>query len=207
VKNRKWVDALAPLGLAAMILGACGPWAAHANAAMSLGALDLVEFVKFMSRAGLTYIVRELFYLPLLAAAVSLSLWSACQLETWGFRLASIGVAALLTLAALPPYPYVLGAYRSPEDRLSFWMSAAAFGLVLLAAGAARHIPRRVAALTLMALALGGAAPAVWQFIRLSGPLSALYGAPVQVGWGLIVTVVGSLLLAASGALGFKSRG
>jgi len=88
------------------------------HAAMSLGALDLAEFVKFMARAGLTGIVREWFYLPLLAAAVGLSLWrpAGClRLES-----SALGVAALLTLTALPPYPYVLSAFRSPEDRLPF---------------------------------------------------------------------------------------
>lgn len=186
-----------------MIVGGYGPWVAHANAAMSLGALDLAEFVKFMARAGLTGVVREWFYLPLLAAAVGLSLWAARRLPA-GLRVAVLGVAALLTLTALPPYPYVLGAFRSPEDRLPFWMSAAALGLTLAAACAGRRIPARVAAAALVMLALVGVIPAVWQLMRLSEPLARLYGSPMQSGWGVVATVAGGLLLVAGALLDLK---
>lgn len=187
-------------GLAAMVVGAWGPWVAHRNAGMALGVPDLVEFVKFMQRAGLTAVVREWFYLPLLAAAVGTALWSARRLQASRWKWPVIGAAALLPLVALPPYPALLEAYRSPEDHLSFWLSMAAWGWIAAASRLGRRLPRRLAAAVLVVLGLGSSAATIWQFVQLSRPLAELYGAPLQIGWGLIVTAAGSGLLAA-GAL------
>jgi hypothetical protein len=184
------------LGLAAMIVGAWGPWVAHANAGMALGVSDLVEFVKFMQRAGLTAIGREWFYLPLLAAALGLSLGARQRFAVSDFRFWVVsGAAILAALEPLPPYPFVFTAYQSPEDRTLFWMSVIALGLVVAALGAGNRLPRRTVARLITALAVCSVPPAVWQFVQLRGPLAELYGAPVQAGWGLIVTVAGSLLV------------
>lgn len=198
----EWPAGLVVMGLAAMIIGAWGPWVAHANAAMSLGALDLAEFVKFMQRAALTGVMREWFCLPLVSAAVGLALWiRKVQFLNFYHRLAGVLGAAAWTLVVLPPYPDLLRAYRSPEDRIFFWMGVGALALTLLAGSAGAWLPRRVAAAAWIVLALGSVVPALWQLAQLSAPLAQLYGAPLQVGWGVIVTVAGSLSVAAGAAM------
>jgi hypothetical protein len=209
-----WPDVLVWIGLFGMIAGAWGPWVAHANAGMALNAIDLVEFVKFMTRAGLTYIVRELFYLPMLAGAVGIGIKSQitntctcaaprlaerkCRCSKYQIAIAVL--AGLIALVPLPPYPNLLHAYRSPEDSLSLWLSLGALGLVVAAASTGHRLPRRAAAGVLLGLACS-TLPAAWQFVCLSSPLSALYGAPVQAGWGLVLTGLGSLSLAVGAIL------
>jgi hypothetical protein len=188
-----WSDGLVWLGLGGMIAGAWGPWVAHANAGMALNVIDLVEFTKFMTRAGLSYIVRELFYLPLLAGAVGIGIKS--QIANHKSRILLAAAAGLLALVPLPPYPNLLHAYRSPEDGLSFWLSLGTLGLVAVAASLGHRLPRRLSAGMLFCLACS-TLPAAWQFVRLGPPLSALYGAPVQAGWGLALTSLSSLSLA-----------
>ncbi len=205
MRPENWARALVPIGLAAMVAGSLGPWVAHANAGMSLGVVDLVEFTKFMARAGLTAVVREWFYLPLLAGLVGSALWSARQLS--GIKLAVAGGAALWALVVLPPYPYLLTAYRSPEDRLSLWMGIAALGAILMIAWLGQRIPQRLAMGALVLLAIGSLAPAVWQFAQLMPPLSLLYGAPVQMGWGLVVTLAGGGLVVLGGLAGLRPAG
>lgn len=189
------------IGLAAMIIGAWGPWVAHANAAMSLSALDLAEFVKFMQRAALTSVMREWFCLPLVSAAIGLALWARkIHFLNFHYRLVGLLGAAALTLMVLPPYPDLLRAYRLPEDRIFFWMGVGAFALTLLAGSAGAWLPRRAAAAAWLVLAVGSTTPALWQLAQLSAPLAQLYGAPLQMGWGVIVTVAGGLSVTAGAA-------
>ncbi|MBN1886543.1 MAG: hypothetical protein JW850_01080 [Thermoflexales bacterium] len=188
-----WPDVLVWLGLGGMIAGVWGPWVAHANAGMAFNAIDLVEFVKFMTRARLTFIVRELFYLPMLAGAVGTVI--KFQVSSFKFRVLLAVVASLLALVPLPPYPNLLHAYRSPEDGLSFWLSLGTLGLIAAAASLGGRLPRWVTAGVLLGLACS-VLPAAWQFVCLAPPLSTLYGAPVQAGWGLALTGLGSLSLA-----------
>jgi len=44
-------------------------------AALTYNALDLAELCKFINRAGIAHITREWFLVPLVAAALALSLW------------------------------------------------------------------------------------------------------------------------------------
>jgi hypothetical protein len=47
----------------------------------------------------------------------------------------------------------------------------------------------------MMVLALLGAGPPLWQFFAIREAVNRAYGWPVQVGWGLWVTVLGFLIL------------
>ncbi len=205
VRALAWPEALVWLGLVGMIADAWGPWVAHANAGMALNVIDLVEFVKFMTRAKLTFIVRELFYLPMLAGAIGIVI--EFRISNSEFRIPLAVLAGLVALVPLPPYPNLLHAYRSPEDGPSFWLSLGTLGLVVAAASLGRRLPRRASAgaplrngapfLNGVLLCLAcSALPAVWQFVRLSPALAVLYGAPVQAGWGLALTGLSSLSLA-----------
>lgn len=203
---------LVPAGLAGMLLGAWGPWLAHASAGLAYGVLDLAEFVKLMARAGLTAVVREWFFLPMLAAAIGLALWLPSLGQALGtgslrWKVAALGLAAPWPLVVLPPYPGLLQAYAAPEDRLSFGLGLASLGLVVASAGLGQRLPPRALAGALAGLALGSTLPAAWQFARLAGPLAELYGAPPQVGWGLLLTLLGASLLGLGGGLAARQRG
>ena len=60
------------VGIALALVGYWGPWVDHKTAALVLSGLDMAEFVKFLPevRAGTEFMIRELFYLPPLAAAL-----------------------------------------------------------------------------------------------------------------------------------------
>ncbi len=203
-------DALTPIGLAAMVIGAYGPWVAHANAGMALGVIDLAEFAKFMTRAGLTSIVREWFYLPLLAAAVGGTLWASQDSPhpfSSAFGKIVLSLAAGLALIALPPfYPDLVTAYWSPENRLLFLMSLTTLGLVVTAAALGHRLPDWMVWSVLIGLSAGSVALATWQFLCLSEPLAQLYGAPVQTGWGYTLTFLGSLSVITGSIMKIRHR-
>jgi len=82
--------------------------------------------------------------------------------------------------------------------------------LILLAVGAfltlltplSGSLPARTRSALVIALALVGALPALYQFLRFRPLVSALYGAPVGIGWGVSVCALGfaSLLVSAVGS-------
>jgi hypothetical protein len=203
VKRETWMKRLAPLGVALALLGYWGPWVNHKTAALVLSGLDMAEFVKFLPgvRAGTQFMIRELFYLPPLAAALCLALISSSRLwryPLWA-RAIMVIIAIVLAIIVLPPYPFILHALSSDEFRQQFLMGAgclAAIGGTLLY----RRLPKAVVAGLLIVISLVGAIPPLWQFLSIRSALAKVYGQPIHIGWGLWLTAVGFLVVTGTGA-------
>jgi len=191
-----------PLGIALALIGYWGPWVNHKTAALVLSGLDMAEFVKFLPevQAGTKLVIRELFYLPPLAAALCLALigGNRCLRYPLWARVVMVIVAVVLTFIVLPPYPFILQALGLDEFRRQF---LAATGCLVAIGGTLlyrRLLPAAVGAL-LIVISLAGAILSVWQFLSIRSVLDRLYGKPIQVGWGLWLMVAGFLVTAAAG--------
>ncbi len=202
-----------PIGVALAILGFYGPWVtrSHNAAALTYDALDLAEFSKFIVRAHEGTITREMFLIPLVAAAFALALW-ASQPD----RLARVPrytltlTAALFTLVPLPAYLpgtsplsfLSLVAYRSAEDRGLFWLSVAGLLGVALIFVWGQRIGAQWRSVAFVAFALIGAVPAAWEFFARALPaISTIYGSPAMPAWGFFLTMIGFALVMASAVM------
>jgi len=197
------------VGIILALVGYWGPWVDHEAAALVLSGLDMADFVKLLPgvRAGTERVVRELFYLPPLAAALCLALLALSPSPLWrgeGFprwvRAIMLIVAVLLALVVLPPYPFVLRAVWSPELRWQFIASVLCL-LLITVCGLCRRPSASLAAWLMVALALAGAILPLWQFFSIRDALDRVYGQPIRIGWGLWLTAAGFLIVAAAGAI------
>ena len=192
------------LGVALAILGWYAPWVTTQRqlAALTFNALDLTEVCKFVVRAGPANITREWFLVSLAAVALALAVWASQAPHT--LRYALTGVAALLSLVPLPPFLsgmspltfLLLAAFRSVEDRSSFWLSVAGLLGVALIFTFGQRITGRWRSVALVGLALLGAAPTSWELIAHVLPaLSQVYASPALLAWGFFVMVIGFALV------------
>jgi hypothetical protein len=137
------------VGAALALIGVWGAWVPHRTAGLVLSVWDLAEFVKFLPGVSA---VRELFYLPVWSASITLAILathpptaqtdksttipslpkedrptlpSAIQA---GLMLTALG----LMVALLPPYPDLLTGYQSAEFRWRFILGVSGILLVLL---------------------------------------------------------------------------
>jgi len=201
------------IGVMLAILGFYGPWVTSSRdvAALTYNALDLTEFSKFIVRARGGIITRELFLVPVVAAALALALWASQLGHSSGIlRYTLTLVAAVFTLVPLPPYrpgmsPFSflsLVAYRSAEDRGSFWLSVAGLLGVVLIFAWGRCIVGRWRNIAFVAFALIGAVPAAWElFTRALPAISTVYGSPAVPAWGFFLTMIGFALVVASAVM------
>jgi len=191
------------VGVALAILGFYGPWMTSQRqiAALTYSALDLTEFCKFIARAHLGEITREAFLVPIVAAALALALWASHPNQiSRVLRYALSLAAAGLSLVPLSPYPYLLQAYSSAEDRGSFWLSVAGLVGVALMFMLGQRIAGRWRSLNFFLLALIGALPATWEFFTRALPaISQAYGSPALPAGGFFVTMMGFALIAVGG--------
>ncbi|MFQ6014416.1 MAG: hypothetical protein ACE5NP_03100 [Anaerolineae bacterium] len=196
------------LGIILALVGYWGPWVDHKAASLVLIGLDLAEFVKFMPqvREGSERVVRELFYLPPLAAAIGLTLVAASRRSIasrpW-VRVFLIVVAAVLAFSILPPFPYHLPTMLSSEFR---WQTAlAVLGLLIVAAyPLLLRLSKRTQDRVLIGLSLLGALPAVAQFFSMKDALDQVYSRSVRVGWGVWITLLGFGIVLAANAWWLK---
>jgi hypothetical protein len=193
---------LAPLGVTLALIGYWGPWVNHKTAALVLSGLDMAEFVKFLPgvRAGTEFMIRELFYLPLLAAALCLALIGSHRpwyYPLWA-RVIMVIMAIILAIIVLPPYPFIFQALGSDEFRRQFLMGAGCLAIIV-GSLLYRRLPRAIVAGLLIVISLVGALPALWQFFSIRSALDTVYGQPIQIGWGLWLTVAGFLVVAGTG--------
>ncbi len=201
------------VGVMLAILGFYGPWVTTSRniAALTYNALDLAEFSKFIVRARLGANTREMFLIPLVAAALALVLWaSQPNHPSRVLRYTLTLAAAILALVPLPSYlsgmsPFSflsLVAYRSAEDRGSFWLSVAGLIGVALIFVWGRRIAGRRRDIAFVALALIGAVPAAWEFFVHALPaISAVNGSPASPAWGFFTAMIGFALVMAGAAM------
>ncbi len=183
------------LGLALALVGYFGPWVPHESAALTVTGFELAHLTRLQgSPASIT---PALFLTPLVAAAILLGLLAnqpTNQLTNQPTNKPTNKfltlAAALLALAVLPPYQFILDAqYRGQ-------LALAAGGLLLvLLTLLARWLPRRAWTVLVALVALAGAIPALWQFALLRPLVVALYDRPLGLGWGLVTCTAGFALL------------
>jgi hypothetical protein len=191
-----------PLGIALVLVGYWSPWVNHKTAALVLSGLDMAEFVKFLPgvRAGTEFMIRELFYLPPLAAALCLALTGSNRHLRYPLWARAIMVVAAIALAiiVLPPYPLILQALSSDEFGRQFLMGIGCLA-VIAASLLYRRLPRVIVVALLIAISLAGAIPPLWQFLSIRSALARVYGQPIHIGWGLWLTAAGFLVVAGAG--------
>ncbi len=211
MKRETWMlKSFAPLGIALVLVAYWGPWVNHKTAALVLSGLDMAEFVKFLPgvRAGTEFMIRELFYLPPLAAALCLALIGSSRLwryPLWA-RTIMVMTAVVLAIIVLPPYPFILQALSSDEFGRQFSMAAGCLAVIAASllyrrrsTEAHERLPRAVVAGLLIVVSLAGAIPPLWQFLSIRSALDRVYGQPIHIGWGLWLTVAGFLVVAGAG--------
>jgi hypothetical protein len=178
------------VGLVLVVVGYFGPWIPHKAVALTVTGFELAEITKTMP------VTNELFLIPPVAAAILIGLSvhrAAGRLST---RLIGTAFAALLALSALPPYEYI----HDPQYHAQLILAAGGVLLVLLTF-LTRRLARRAQGVLVVTLALAGAVPALWQFVLLRPLVVALYNAPLNLGWGLIICAAGFVLLLLSSVL------
>jgi len=190
------------VGVALAILGWYAPWVTSTRqlAALTYNALDLAEFAKFVTRAGIASVTREWFLVPVVAAALALAVWANPPgkfARAWRYLLTS--AAILFSLVPLPPYPFLLRAYSSAEDRLSLGLSVAGVLGVTLFFLFGSRITGKWRGFVFVTFAVLGAAPAACEFFHTLSPISKVYGSPAVAAWGWVVTLIGFVLVAIVG--------
>ncbi|RMF29906.1 MAG: hypothetical protein D6759_12975 [Chloroflexi bacterium] len=214
---------LSGIGVGLMLLGAWGPWVPHPIAGLSLNLWDLVEVVQYLPavRAGTQSVTRELFFLPLWAGGLALA-WllsrspgregTASEAVSRAARLSSplkrflpLALPLFLIALTLPPYPDTLTGYGSAEFRGRFYLSWAGILLVLLSPLRGR-LPHRLGEGLFILLGLGGALLPLWQYLGVRDDLARVYSLPLGWGWGLLATLAGGVVLAASGLVSLAQR-
>jgi hypothetical protein len=203
------VRALLLAGWLCTAAGCYGPWIAHPTAALTLSGVDLAEFVKFLPEVldGSLTLIRESFYLPVLAVAGGIALLGGSRrtgFPAWARALLLIFVAPV-SLQLLPPA-------WSPASLLSAefgaqTVSLALVWLVLAAFWTWRRAPAVPAALAAGALAAAAGVLAPWQILGAKPAIDAVYGRAPVIGWGLYLSEAGlGLLLLASLILAVTAR-
>ena len=192
--------ALVLLGWLLIVLGYWGPWVPAAAAGLRVLGLDLAEYVKFIAevRSGEIALRRELFYLPLVALSLSLSLLAhqpALRLPRWARWTLNL-LAAPAALAMLPP-AWTPALLATPEFIKQSLAMVVCLMLALLSWPLLRRLPAWAAAAAVLALAGLAVFPPLAAFASLSPALDAIYGQVVPAGRGLWQMPLGFALLAA----------
>ncbi|TET54267.1 MAG: hypothetical protein E3J64_02170 [Anaerolineales bacterium] len=191
-------------GLSLALAGCLAPWVDHKTAGLAMTGLELGEFA-----VAFPHVIREFLYVPWAAALVSLALATAGLLESrWRVLLPPLCAAGVL--AAVFPYTFVTGLYDgltsgSPLDLDIRYMGqaqvAVAAAVLALLAVVGWRLPKRLQAVALALIAAAGAGLGLWQYAVLLPSVTAVYGRPVPLGWGLFASGSGLVAVAAVGAL------
>lgn len=189
--------------LVAAPVGYFAPWTWHPAVVFRYSADDLAEFVKFMPavRSGQVLITRELFFLPIWLASIGLALWLGRFVRSRALRAGAGVFVVYASIWPMPSYPFILDAYQSPEFGLSFWASVLAAALSVAALAFGSRLSERVVRFVWIAVGLAGASIAPLHFVRLKPALDSQHGWTLDVGWGIVVTVLAFLTLAGVGGL------
>jgi hypothetical protein len=189
-------------GLLAAWVGVWGAWLAHPSAGLTQSALDVAHVARqrlpdvLYGRGGAW---PDLLLASVALANVALSI-AAEGLERPAIRWALRGLALLLILRLLPPYPFILDLWRSPDYGTRFAIAALAVVGWLVSLTTARW-PDRVRSLALLGLTLAGLATGLWSALALERSFADATRLPFAPGWGLILYAAG-LLVAALLSLG-----
>lgn len=185
-------------GFILIAAGYWGPWVWAEPAGLRILGLDLAEYVKFIAevRSGQISVQREIFYLPLAALSLSLSLLAhrpelrLAKPLRWLANALAIPVA----LAMLPPAwtPPLLSTpeFIKQTIAIGFCLGAAALAYPLL-----RRLPWLLAQLLVTALAVAAIVWPIATFHRLRPALDAIYNQSITAGLGPLEMALGFTLL------------
>lgn len=187
-----------------MAAGYWGPWVPAQAAGLRVLGLDLAEYVKFVAevRSGQIVLTREVFYLPLVALTLSLSLLAHRSelrlpaLARWILNLLAIPAA----LAMLPP-AWTPALLTTPEFVKQTAAIVTCLGLAVLSYPLLRRLPGRLAMASVVVLALLAVFPPLLSFARLAPALDAIYGHALPPGRGSWQMTLGAALLAVGSLL------
>jgi hypothetical protein len=200
----KWWPVLAAFAVA--LAGYFGAWVWHPAAGLIVTGVDLAEYVKFIPqyRGGEIRLVRESFYMPLVAGSLIAGLIASRRVLPLWLRWVAGLLAIPLALAMLPPAwsPAVL---MLPEFRLQV-VAIAACILALLLLLATRFLPDWIVLLLIGFLALAAAIWPATGFLQLLGSIEALYAQPLRPGWGFWLSAFGFPFVAFFAILGAIPR-
>lgn len=195
------------LGWLLVVVGYWGPWAWAEPAGLRVLGLDLAEYSKFVAevRSGQITVLREVFYLPLLALSLSLSLLAhrpELQLPRvlrWTLNLLAVPAA----LAMLPPAwtPPLLATPEFVKQSIAIvtCLLAAALSYPLL-----RRLPPGLVAVLLALLAVTGIILPVASFVSLTPALDDIYGHAIPIGRGPWQTSLGLTLIVVAWVLAVR---
>lgn len=190
---------LLPLGALLALVGYVGPWVAHKAAGLVITGLDLAEYVKFVPqvRSGEIGLWRELFYLPLVAVSLVLSLWAYRQeLALPGpVRVGMVVLAGIAALNLLPP-AWTPGRLSTPEFQVQTGAMILCLALAAVGPFLALLLPRAVAVTAGAILPLAAGVAAAVNFLRLTPALNDLYNTSISLGWGMPVMLAGAGVMA-----------
>ncbi len=200
---------LLPIGWGLAAIGFLGPWTSHPTAALALSGTDMAEFVKFLPDVldGSLRLVRQSFYLPPFAIALSIALLIGSRRLRYAslLRAAGLLLALLLSLQLLPP-AWSPSTLTTPEFRAqtlilgASWLLLASFWLL-------GHLPLWLAGFLSAGASLIALVFALWQFSTAKPSIDQVYAAPPGAGWGLYVCLTGlAVTVTASGLLALSAR-
>jgi len=183
--------------------GYWGPWIAHRAVALILIGQDMGEFVKFLPevRSGTVQMFRQVFYLPPFCACCILALLAASPTLRYQWLVRGLFLLAILplSLALLPPV-FSIPVLKSEEFRLQ--VVGVIFCWALIPATLLlRRLPAVLQTALIAVLGLLGALLPLWQFLVILPAVQSVYHAPIHIGWGLIATVCGFLIIALLGII------
>ena len=191
-----------PIGWILAAAGYYGPWIAHKTAALTLTGSDMGEFVKFLPGVldGSLQVMRQLFYLPPVAVALSVSLLAGSRSLNYSrlLRLGAVVLSIVVSVQLLPP-AWSPATLMTPEFRLQ----PIAIGVCWLALAGGRllgRLPIRLTGLLSSALAGLAAALSIWQSAVVKPAVDGVYGVAPAVGWGCVVCLAGLTVIACTGA-------
>jgi hypothetical protein len=197
-----WENAIVLGGLGLAIAGCLAPWVDHSAAGLAMTGLELGEFAK-----SFPHVIRAFLYVPFAAALVVLAMVSGEIIRTRA-RLLAPPLCAAVLLAAAFPYAFVTSAYDALTAGSQFVADsrytaqaavAVAGGLLALLAPLAWRLGPRARGGILAPLAAAGAGLGLWQYAVLYPSVTAVYGRPAQVGWGVFACGLGLAAAAAAG--------
>jgi hypothetical protein len=205
VFNQQFRQAALYLGFTAILVGYFAVWLPGPAAGLQLIGLEIGEWIKFLGVGPR----RDLFYLPPITLGLMLALltvgWSNGRWQTWAMR----GLAAAVSLLALPAIQSV-----TTEPRSEWLLRLALIGLVwlvvlgsgLLSGREQRPTPGWVWGLMAL-LGLAGLVLPTWEYLAARPLVSQMLGLPVEIGLGVWLNAGGHLLVGAVSLYNWRQVG
>lgn len=177
------------VGFTAVFIGYLTVWLPGPGAGLSFLGVEMGEWLKFLGLGPR----RDLFYLPPIILGLTLALWTT----TWpagGWRAWAVrGLAVLVALLAFPAVEDIMGPVR--EQYVLRAMLVALTTVTALLSGFWRAAGRLPWAL-MAVLALAGAVLPTWQYLAVRPYISDVIGAPLGIGLGVWLNLLGQILVA-----------